>query len=499
MSATTSEKSLTLVTTTKALPARENIFPISFLFAKDAVNTCVDMSPFVVRVHTSRQVGKVTFAEVYDYSTVRLLQCVFQGKVQLQQGSVLKIRGELCASPGAEQSIEFKVSDFEVVGAIRDLAGYPLAGKSKVTRELLRQIPHLRFRTRLFTSIGLIKQQVYRSLHESFAFLGIGEVQPVIITGNECEDGAHPFKVTTLQLVGTADMDMEEYRRDADFFKKWVYLTVSGQLHLEAAVLGLMKDGYCMTPAFRAEPSKTALHAAEFPMPEWELISGQLSDNIRVATHLVKAIVEDLLQHHSPELDYLQEYIKTEQDIYPDTLKERLTRYRDAPFVVTTHYQCVKRMLEDQEAGKVSFEEQPGYDADFSKQHEHYITQMYGDVPVFVRYYPKAIKAFYMPVIETREDDVPRVDCFDMLFPYIGEVVGGSTRIHDETELVERMTELGMDLKELDWYIDLRKYGTMPHGGAGLGLSRLMMVLTGIKNIRDMMDFPRTYKSACFA
>jgi asparaginyl-tRNA synthetase len=473
---------------------------IKSLFTISEDHDGIMVGPIVGRVHTSRQGGSVTFVELYDSSTIKPIQCVVKGKEIFHQGSVISISGRVIRTPDAKQPVEIKVSDFQVIGSVVDLSSYPLAGKSAVSREVMRTFPHLRIRSRLFGALGLIKQTVYRALHESFTAQGIGEIQPVTITGNECEEGSHPFQVTTVPLVGTADMDMEDVRMESDFFKKWVYLTVSGQLHLEAVVLGLLTDGYCMTTAFRAEPSKTQLHAAEFPMPEWELMSGLLSTNIQVASTLVKDIIAEVLRQHRYELEYLEDYIRRE---IPDSdigaLIERLERYRDTEFVVTTHHQCVKRMLQDVKDGKMEFTELPAYTDDFTKEHEYYICQMYGDIPVFVRYYPKAIKAFYMPVIDLEEDEVPRVDCFDMLFPHIGEVVGGSTRIHKEDELVERMTELDMDLEPLDWYIKLRRYGTHPHGGAGLGLSRLLMVITGIKNIRDMMDFPRTYRSACYA
>jgi len=291
-----------------------------------------------------------------------------------------------------------------------------------------------------------------------------------------------------------------------------------------------------MTTAFRAEPSKGPLHLAEFLMVEWELVTKKLDKNMKVAEELCKRCIGEILKECSYELDYLEEYrvasIVAEEreqlkihdglrkslgkkewslektkitDRYfvlksSPSLKERLTRYVENSFIRTTHHDCVAMMLEHVEKGFVQFSEVPTFDGDLSKEHERYITEvLFDNMPTFVRYFPKKIKSFYMPEIEG--SDIERVDCYDLLFPQIGEVVGGSQRIHDYTQLKQRMSEEMSEAsaKELDWYLDLRKYGTVPHGGAGLGFGRLLMAITGIFNIKDMQEFPRGYGLSCFA
>jgi len=455
------------------------------------------------------------------------------------------LTGTVQKSPAKGQPIEFVVSDYKCLGTIKDPEKYFMGQRGFVSRGILRQVPHQRHHTQLFLALQILKQLSYKSLHESFGKLKIGEIQPTLITGNECEDGAHPFTVTTLldeKFKDTPVLDDGSIDWSKDFFEKRCYLTVSSQLHLEATVLGTKRDGYCMTTAFRAEPSTGPLHLAEFLMPEWELIGGGLMRNMAVAQTVLKYVFTQVLEHCMEELEYLEDYRKKDDKAWYDaelakikdkkkliktkelskkewaqlkkdataeyerkqglpSIIDRLTRYRDVPFAVTTHEECVRQMLEHQEAGKVVFEEQPGYGEDFSKQHEFYITEvLFGGRPTFVRYYPKPIKAFYMPIVDEKsETGVEHVDCYDLLFPYVGEVVGGSQRIADEGELVKRMEELGMSTQELDWYLDLRRDASLPHGGAGLGFGRMMIAMSGIHNIKDMQEFPRACRMACYA
>lgn len=429
------------------------------------------------------------------------------------------------------------MQSFQLWGKIPE--DYQLASRGKIGRDLLRTIPHIRHHTKLFTALQIIKQTVYKAFHDSMEDLGIGEIQPTLITGNECESGAYPFSVTTLFKDSISDIPVKEKTDlidfSEDFFGKRVYLTVSSQLHLEATVCGTGKDGYVMTTAFRAEQSKGPLHLAEFLMPEWELVDSGLEGNMYVAQKSLQYCFKQVLEKCRYELEYLEEYrikdladqllkdqsehkkkrgdmqkkewVALKKKIYDTneekksrpSLLDRLERYVKNDFVITTHAECVRLMQKDVKDGKVEFMENPGYADDFSKEHERYITEkLYEGLPVFVTQYPKQIKAFYMQVVD-KGSEVEHVDCFDLLFPYVGEVVGGSQRIYDHDHLIERMDELDIDKSELQWYLDLRKYGSMPHGGAGLGFGRLFLVITDIFNIKDMQEFPRGYGGICHA
>lgn len=500
---------------------------------------------------TVRKGKTMLFLELCDGSTIETLQCICDAEADLSKwtplfehchrGATVELTGVVQKSPASGQPIEFVVSEFKCLGIIKDPETYFLGQQGFLHRDALRLIPHQRHHSILFTAIQILKQTCYESLHNSMNSLGIGEIQPTLITGNECEEGAHPFTVTTL-------LDSQDPKKvftekgipdwSSDFFGKRACLTVSSQLHLEATVLGTKRDAYCMTTAFRAEPSKSPMHLAEFLMPEWELIGGGLQRNMAVAQFILQKMFTKVLDECMPELEWLEEYrakddkawyefelnvVKNKQKsiskqefiALKDAVKveysrkkslpsiiDRLTKYRDLPFAVTTHADCVRMMLEDVAKGKIKFDVQPDYAGDLTRQHEYYITEvLFGGRPTFVRFFPKKIKAFYMPVIkeDIPIDGVEHVEGFDLLFPFVGEVVGGSQRIDSEDELIKRMTELGMKLDELQWYIDLRRRGSFPHGGAGLGFGRAMIVITGIHNIKDMQEFPRACGLACFA
>lgn len=508
--------------------------------------------------------GTLQFIELMDGSTVKTLQCVCkqddksvdwdQLVKHCTRGATIEVTGTLIESPAQGQPIELQVTSYKRLGAIEDPGTYFMGSRGFISRDTLRQIPHQRHHTKVGLAIQILKQRSYSAFHEAMGALGIGEIQPTLITGNECEEGAHPFTVTTMldgsvgdipKIEGTDKIDWSK-----DFLHKHLYLTVSSQLHLEATVLGTRRDGYCMTTAFRAEPSSGPLHLAEFMMPEWELCGGTctLERNMAVAQAVLQYVFQKILHDHPNELEFLEEYRKLDlgevkkqklvelkgrrksigkkefvaertvidedydRKMVAPSLIDRLTKYATQPFVVTTHAECVRLMLQHEAEGKVVFEEKPGYADDFTKQHEFYITEvLYDGTPTFVRYYPKAIKAFYMPVIDSSEvvsagtsdsAGVEYVDCYDLLFPYVGEVVGGSQRIDDAETLIARMDELGMDTSadsELDWYIQLRRDASLPHGGAGLGFGRMMIAITGIPNIRDLQEFPRGYGLSCKA
>lgn len=451
----------------------------------------------------------IGFVKLKDGSCFQKLQIIFSEKdlsddkkdyfnelySKAKIGVSLQITGLIVKSPAKGQPIEMIAHEYTIFGDIMDAHSYPIS-KNELSLEFLRTIPHLRTRTDTCSGIMRIKSVLRLALAEYFDMLGFYEVQIPCITDNECESGANAFKVTTILNDDLLKDKKIDYSKD--FFKGSRYLTVSGQLHLEACVLGSLCKAWCMTTAFRAEPSLSPLHLAEFMMAELEFCFCTLEDNIKVNEGCVKYCLKKILEKCGDELEFFQSK-------YKPGLIEKLQRYVDNPFVVTTHEECVKQMLFDIESGKVTinpdkkagddihvFKEIPKYDDDFSKDHEKYITGvLYGNLPVFACHYPSKVKAFYMPKIN-KGDEVERCDNFDLLFPEIGEVVGGSQRETNYDELISRMKEMEIRPETLEFYSDLRKYGTVPHGGSGIGIDRLMLVITGMDNIREMVPFPRS-------
>ena len=482
----------------------------------------------------------IMFATMRSKDSIRTIQCTYLKKEEKDElwdelehtcslGACFVMCGKI-VKLDTKQLYEFVIDLYTCFGKIKSKEEYPLAGKTHLKIETLRTIPHLKCQTKIMNAVDLITSTAYQYFHKSMKRLKIREIQPVLLTSNECESGSHPFVVTTLfsdpetgdfsDKLSTIPKVGDKICTQKDFFKKPVFLTVSGQLHGEAIAVVTKSSKYWMTKAFRAEPSSGNFHAAEFLMPEWEIISDKLEDNMKVAEYTIKLICQAVLKDHLYELEFLEqyrqkimikEYVESMKKVKDDwekekieqahqkklsqlSLMDRLKLYVSEPFIISTHAECIKRMLEDEQKGLVKFEKSPVLDDDISREHEHYITDViYKGRPVFLRFFPKKVKAFYMPLIQTDKGDVERVNGYDLLLPYIGEVVGGSQRIESEKELCQRMDELKMKTEPLQWYIDLRKYGSVPHGGAGLGFGRLIMALTGLSSIRDTDQFPRAY------
>lgn len=452
------------------------------------------------------------FIELCDGSTIKTLQCVLTNDIPTLAkhctiGATIQLTGTVVKSRSPKHIVELHITNHILLGAIDSPDEY-LFKQQYISHNILRSVPEQRHHAPLFLAIQIIKQSCYKSLHEIMDILNIGEVQPTLLTSNACEDGANPFTI------------------GKDFFNKKMYLSVSSQLHLEATVLGTKRDGYCMTTACRAEPSETSQHVAEFLMPEWELIGGGIKRNMAVTQTVIQHIINSTLINCINELTFLNNYhttrlLNTNEDyltelsqlkglkkkkyyrgltqlrnkyiniLHPPNLITKLTNYVNNPFVVITHRECVERILTEVHARRLSPEYRLGYDSDLQRIHEHWICKVIGSgLPVFVTEYPKKVKAFYMPLVGGDND---HVDCFDLLMPDIGEVVGGSQRIDDAQTLIERMDELKISKDELDWYIKLRRDASLPHGGAGMGFSRLLMAITGINNIKDLQEFPRAF------
>lgn len=419
-------------------------------------------------------------------------------------GMSIMTTGLVVKSPKSGQPIELQAHAYEIYGDVIDADTYPIS-KTGMSMDFLRTVPHLRMRTDTHSAIARIKSAMKFAICEYFNKHGFLEVQVPCTTENECETGANPFKVTTIMHDDVSSIPTVDGKIDytQDFYKKQCYLTVSGQLHLEAIIFGIQK-AFTFTTAFRAEKSTGPRHAAEFWMMELEFSFGKLEDNMKVNEGCIKYCFSSILEKCYSDLEFLQQKFKP-------NLIETIKKYAEVPFVISSHAECVQLMLLDIESGKVkidpekkpdsdlyTFKEVPAYTDDLSKDHERYITEvLFGGMPVFVRFFPAPIKSFYMPKIDEGAD-VEHVDGFDLLFPEIGEVVGGSQREANHDKLLARMKEMGVSPETLQFYLDIRKYGTFEHGGSGIGLDRLMMVCTGIFNIRDMIPFPRAYEHCYF-
>lgn len=463
-------------------------------------------------IKTFRKGKKMGFCKVNDGTCVEQLQLIFDIGLLAENhktyfdpifekattGVSLKVIGPIVPSPKAEQPVELQVHSYEILGEVQDPETYPIA-KTELGLDFLRTVPHLRVRTDTFASVNRIKSVMKMAFAEYFDQLGFHEVQVPLITDNECESGANPFTVTT--VLGDGKVSGLPVKADdknaidfhADFFRKRAYLTVSGQLHLEACVLGALQKAYCWTTAFRAEPSNGKMHLGEFWMLELEFCFCTLEDNMKVNEGAIQYCLQKVLAKCRSELEFLQ-------NKFDPTLISKLEKYASTPFVRTTHEKCVKQMLQDEADGKVKFEKSPKLDDDLSREHEHYITDvMFGGLPVFVQQYPACIKAFYMPIVDEKAQ-IKRVRNFDLLAPKLGEIVGGSSRETDYNKLIERMKEMGIKPESLEFYSDLRKYGMVPSGGSGIGADRLLMMLCGgnVWNIRDMVPFPRAYEMCYF-
>lgn len=504
---------------------KQNYTDIKDLYTKsnEFIGKIIIVKGWVKFFRTSGGKGKsIAFARLSDGSCTQTLQIIYDIKSlpddkktyfddilkRGKRGISISTTGLIVKSPKAEQPIEMQAHEYEIFGDLMDPDTYPIS-KNELTLEYLRTIPHLRTKDDVFSAIMRVKSAMRFAVANYFNKYGFFEVQVPCITDNECESGANPFQVTTttsdskISTIPTKSDDKDSIDFFKDFFRKRVYLTVSGQLHLEAMALALSKV-WTMTTAFRAEPSMTQLHMGEFWMLELEFCFGTLKDNIKVNEECIKYCIKHVLENCKSELELFQSKFNPK-------LIEKLQKYADTPFVITTHEECVKSMLADIESGKVKidsnkkfgddihvFKEIPKYDDDFTKDHEKYITGvLHGGMPVFVCWYPAQIKAFYMPKINKGEP-IEKVDNFDLLFENIGEVAGGSQRETNHTELISRMHEMGIKPETLEFYSDLRKYGTVPHGGSGIGFDRLMLVITGLNNIRDMIPFPRAYQECLF-
>lgn len=438
-------------------------------------------------VRTVRDSKAFAFIELSDGTFFRPLQIVLEEAslanykeiAKLNVGSAIEAEGTLVPTPGMQQPFELKAARVRVVGA--STPEYPLQ-KKRHTVEYLRTIAHLRPRTNLFSAVFRIRSLAAQIIHAFFHDKGFVYVHTPIITTSDCEGAGEMFRVTTLDAENPPRTEAGLIDCAEDFFGKPTGLTVSGQLNVESFCMAF-RDVYTFGPTFRAERSFTPRHAAEFWMVEPEIAFATLKEDMDLAEEMVKYIIRRVLEEAPEEMEFLGKFVDK-------GLLERLTHVANAEFARVSYTDAVRIL----EASGQAFEYPVSWGVDLQTEHERYLTERHFGRPVFVHDYPKEIKAFYMKLNE----DERTVAAADMLVPVIGELIGGSQR-EDRLEVLERrLAECGLTAEDYWWYLELRKYGSTPHAGFGLGFERMVMYLTGVSNIRDVLPFPRTTGSAEF-
>lgn len=437
-------------------------------------------------VKTKRDAKDFSFIEVNDGSGLKNIQVIANNTLnnyseirKLTTGSSVAVSGALIESAGGKQKYEIKADNIEIYGFAPD--DYPLQKKG-MSDEFLRTVAHLRPRTNKYGAAFRVRSRLSYAIHNFFQSRGFVYVHTPLITASDCEGAGEMFQVTTLDLKNPPKLANGEIDYSKDFFGKEARLTVSGQLNGEmyACALG---DIYTFGPTFRAENSNTQRHAAEFWMIEPEMAFADIHDDMDLAEDMVRYLVKDIMENCADDIELFNKFVDP-------TLKDTLQNIVDNGFARITYTEAIDIM---QKSGK-KFEYTPEYGIDLQTEHERFLAEEHFKRPVIVRDYPKEIKAFYMRL----NDDGKTVAAMDVLVPRIGELIGGSQREERYDLLKQRIVDGGMDLQNYEWYLDSRKYGTVPHAGFGLGFERMMMLVTGIANIRDTIPFPRTPKSVAF-
>ena len=442
------------------------------------------------------------FIELNDGSTIKNIQCVINDDIidediikRISVGCSLIITGILVNSIGKGQSFEINVSNIKLLGE-SDPEKYPIQPK-KHSFEFLREQAHLRIRTSTFSSVMRIRSKLAFSIHDYFNKNGFNYIHTPIITSSDAEGAGEMFKVTTL---GKEDLAKKDTDYSDDFFGKKTSLTVSGQLEAETYALGL-GNVYTFGPTFRAENSNTSRHASEFWMIEPEMAFYDLNDNMDLAESFVKHILEYILNECEEDLKFLEERLLKEESQKPQIERSDLSLIEKIKFTVNNEFTRISYTEAFEILKNSNYNKKKKFKflldewgSDLQSEHERFLVEKHFKSHVIIYDYPSKIKAFYMRL----NDDDKTVRAMDVLFPGIGEIIGGSQREERLDVLKKRMTEMGIDEKELWWYLDLRKYGTVPHSGFGLGFERMVMFCTGMSNIRDVIPYPRTPKNASF-
>ena len=444
----------------------------------------VTVSGWVRTVRASNAFG---FIELNDGSFFNSIQVVIESDklsnynelAKLNVGASLTVTGVLELTPNAKQPMEIKASEVIIEGV--STPDYPLQ-KKRHSFEYLRTISHLRPRTNTFAAVFRVRSLIAYAIHQFFQERGFVYVHTPIITGSDCEGAGEMFRVTTLDMENLPKNEDGSVDYSQDFFGKSTNLTVSGQLNVETYCMAF-RNVYTFGPTFRAENSNTTRHAAEFWMIEPEIAFADLKDDMRLAEDMLKYIINYCLENAPEEMEFFNKFID-------NGLLERLNNVVSNEFAHVTYTEAIDILKEHNDEFSYKVE----WGCDLQTEHERYLTETVYKRPVMVTDYPKEIKAFYMKLNE----DKKTVAAVDVLVPGIGEIIGGSQREENYDVLVERMNEMGLDPKDYDWYLDLRKYGTNKHAGFGLGFERAVMYITGMQNIRDVLPFPRTVGTAEF-
>ncbi|MDR2808533.1 MAG: asparagine--tRNA ligase [Spirochaetaceae bacterium] len=450
---------------------------------KDILKLHAASQDVVVRgwVRTKRELKNLTFIEVNDGSSLTGIQCTFDHpQADLSTGASVEVHGKLVPSPAKGQAVELAAQSVTVIGKA-DPESYPLQ-KKRHSFEFLREIAHLRARTTTFGAVARVRSRLAFAVHEFFHQNGFQYVHTPIITASDAEGAGALFQVTTLNpeeiaRSGTAP----DYQRD--FFGKKSFLTVSGQLEAETYATALSRV-YTFGPTFRAENSNTTRHLAEFWMIEPELAFADLNDLMRLTEDFLKFLLNTVLSDCEADLHFFDTHIEK-------GILASLKAVLDSHF---THIPYTEALIELEKAAADTFEFKPVWGCDLQTEHERFLTEKVAGGPVILSDYPKEIKAFYMKL----NPDGKTVRAMDLLVPRLGEIIGGSQREDDLAVLEGRMRELGMNLHEYRWYLDLRRYGSVPHAGFGMGFERLVQYVTGMANIRDVIPYPRAVGQADF-
>ncbi len=428
-------------------------------------------------VRTARDSKTFGFIELNDGSFFKNIQIVYDDTLsnfseltKITISSSLRVTGTLVETPEAKQPFEVKATNINI--ECKSPQDYPLQKKGQSV-EFLREYAYLRPRTNLFNAVFRVRSAAAIAIHNYFQSKGYIYFHAPLITANDGEGAGEMFQVTTLDLDKVAELGKVDYSKD--FFGKHVGLTVTGQLEGEAFAMAYGKI-YTFGPSFRAENSNTKTHASEFWMIEPEIAFCDLEELMNIEEDMLKYIVKDVLEKCPEEMEFLNKFVAP-------GLIEKLEKLLDSKFTRVTHEEVITILKE----AKVDWEFQPEYGEDIAKEHEKYITEHFGG-PVFITNWPKDIKAFYMK----QNPDGKTVAAVDLEVPGAGELMGGSQREENYDKLITRMKELGMHTEELDWYLNLRKYGGCVHSGFGMGFERLLIYLTGVENIRDVIPFYRT-------
>lgn len=446
-------------------------------------------SEVIVRgwIRTNRGSNKFGFIELNDGTFFKSVQIVYEAEFldnfeeisKAPIAAALKVTGKFVLTPDAKQPFEIKAK--EILTEAGSDADYPLQ-KKRHSMEFLREIAHLRPRSNTFSAVFRVRSIVAYAIHRFFQENNFVYVHTPIITGSDCEGAGEMFKVTTLDMENLPKGEDGKTDYSEDFFGKEAGLTVSGQLEAESFALAF-KNVYTFGPTFRAENSNTARHASEFWMIEPEMAFAELKDNMDVAEAMIKYIINYVMENAPEEMEFFNKFIDK-------GLVDRLNNIVNSDFERITYTEAVEILKKSGEEFQYPVE----WGIDLQTEHERYITEKVYKKPVFVTDYPKEIKAFYMRL----NDDNKTVAACDLLVPGVGEIIGGSQREERYNVLKDRIEETGMTEEDYWWYMDLRKYGGVKHSGYGLGFERIIMYITGMSNIRDVLPFPRTPKTADF-